>query len=1221
MKNPLRINALVATAALPLLMAWGASAVLPAAGVGRAEAQNLQFRHLGPNEGLSGSWVPDIIQDGRGFLWFGTGNGLTRYDGYTFTVYRNNRSNPHSLGENHVNALYEDRQGTLWVGTRAGLTRYDADLDRFTNYMEQEGAARTARQVNAMLDDSRGTFWIGTTSGLYHFDRSTGRESRYEIPGTPEPYVYVLREDSNNRIWIGTQDDGLFEFDPASGRMRNHLPNPADPNSLPDHDIRAIVEDATGTLWLGTYNGGLARMDRQTGRITRYQHNPDDPNSLARNRILRLIQDRERGFWISAENGGLDYFDPATGIFHHNVGDRNNPFGLNSNSIWSLYQDAGGTIWAGTFSGGLNVSRQNSESIRRFRSIPGDPTSLNNNSILGFSEDGQGIVWLATDGGGLNRFDPRTGRFTAFSSRNTNLNSDAVLAVGTDRAGGVWVGTWGGGISRLDPQTGRFTSYTRENTNIPDVNVFAVYEDRAGRLWVGTWREGLLLLDRQTNQFTAHRISPPGTTQSQIWLIRELNDGKLALGTTENGLSIFDPVSSRMVNYMSDPRDQSTLSSNSVHALLEIEPGILWIGTAAGIDRLDLRSNTLERLPVTDKLPSSFISGISRDGSGMVWISTDRGISRFDPRSETLKSYTMADGLQGSEFNPRSYLRSREGMLLYGGNHGFNAILPERIAQNDRRPPVVITGFQLFNRQVEIGGEGSPLDRHISRTEQLTLTHQQSVFTFEFAALDFTAPDKNEYSYMMEGFDTDWNHVGNVRTASYMGLRPGRYVFRVKASNNDGVWNEEGTAIRITILPPFWQTWWFRLLVAFTIVGIVATIVRNARNRRRRLEMMNAKLEQEIENSKRAEAERIRIATEVAERDRAAQEYLEGNVLEILGVMDRFSDGDLSAKLEVRTDDAIGRLRAGFNRAVDNIRKMVVQVTEILDATVRASQQIQARTEELARGAESQTQQSVAVAGATEQMTHTAADTARHIATAAEMAQRSGDEAQNGGRIARETVSSMDNIVSVVRLSADTVEALGASSRQIGDITRVITEIADQTNLLALNATIEAARAGEHGKGFAVVAGEVKTLASRTASATSEIARMIEQIQGEAKRAVETMSQVTDQVETGKELVDHAGAALESIITNSQQVLQSVQQVAQASEEQASATAHISQNIDAIARVTKETSAGNQAIARSVQELAELMSALQERVARFHLEGGGTPFASVPAGADEMALV
>jgi methyl-accepting chemotaxis protein/ligand-binding sensor domain-containing protein len=1188
----------------------------------RVECQSLQFRHLGPNEGLSGSWVPDILQDGRGFLWFGTANGLTRYDGYTFTIYRYSRTNPNSLGANHVNSLYEDSEGTLWVGTRAGLSRYDGDLDRFTNYMGPGGAATPgARQVHAVLEDSRGTLWVGTTSGLYHFDRVSRRETLYPLPGVPTPTVHVLREDSRKRVWVGTQDEGLFEIDLASGSVTSHKPDSEDVNTLPDHDIRAIVEDGSGTLWVGTYNGGLASLDGQTRRVTRYQHDPRNPNSLARNRILRLITDRERGLWISAENGGLDYFDPATGVFHHNFGDPSNPSGLNSNSIWSLFQDAGGTIWAGTFSGGLNVSRQNSDAVRRFRSIPGDPTSLSTNSVLGFSEDAQGGVWVATDGGGLNRLDLATGRFVSYTTANSNLNSDAVLAVASERAGGVWVGTWGGGISHFDPATQRFRAYTPANSDIPDVNVFSVREDRAGRLWVGTWREGLLRLDRETNTFTTHRISPPGTTQSQIWLIHEMDDGKLALGTTENGLLVFDPDSGSMRSFMSDAEDAETLSSNSVHALLEIEPGVLWVGTAAGIDRLDLASNRTEHLAISEEFPSNLISGLSKDGTGSIWISTDKGISRYDPRTGTIKNYAMADGLQGNEFNPRAYLRMRAGTLLFAGNQGFNAIVPERIANNDRKPTVALTGFQLFNRPVPIGTKDSPLQRHISRTDRLVLTHQQSVFTFEFAALDFTAPEKNLYAYMMEGFDSDWNHVGNVRTASYMGLRPGRYVFRVKASNNDGVWNEEGASIQVTIMPPFWQTWWFRVMVALAALSIIAAVVRNARNRRRRLEAMNAQLGTEIENSKRAEADRIRIANEVAERDRQAQEYLERNVLEILGVMERFSDGDLTARLEVRTEDAIGRLRGGFNRAVENIRNMVVQVNEVLDATVRASRHIHARTEELARGAESQTQQTVLVASATEQMTHTAADTARHISDAAEMAQRSGGDAQNGGRIVRDTVSSMENIVSVVSLSAETVKALGSSSRQIGDITRVITEIADQTNLLALNATIEAARAGEHGKGFAVVAGEVKTLASRTASATKEIARTIEQIQREAKHAVDTMGQVTDQVETGKALVDQAGAALESIIANSQQVLDSIRQVTQASEEQAAATSHISQNVEAIARVTKETAAGNQAITQSVQELTELIADLQARVARFHLEERGTGLAHTRSRAEEPALV
>jgi methyl-accepting chemotaxis protein/ligand-binding sensor domain-containing protein len=1137
---------------------------------GSAVAQKQRFLHLGPNDGLASSWVREIHQDQRGFLWFGTANGLTRYDGYGFTMYRHQRNNRDRLPDNQINVIFEDRAGLLWVGTRQGLSLYDPGRDRFRTYLGLDDVeSASTRHVSALLEDRRGTFWVGTREGILHFDRERGRAVEFTLPGLESPQIQVLVEDSEGRVWIGTSSSGLLAYDPADGTKRAYTYDPSDPGTIPDNEIGSIVEQPAGTLWIATASGGLARLDPRSGRAVRYQHDPRNPNSLARNRIQRMIADRDRGLWIGLENSGLTHFDPETESFRHQASDRNDPSGLNSNSIWSLYQDAAGTLWVGTFSGGVNVSRPNSEAIRHYRSIPGDSQSLSFNSVVGFAEDSSGQIWVATDGGGVNRFDPQTGRFSVLDAANSSLTSDAILAVVADRDGILWLATWGSGLVRLDPRTGDLSAYTPTNSDLPDLNLFAVHEDRAGRLWIGSWQQGLLHFDRDRGTFTRFAIAADGGEESQIWLIHELHDGRLALATLDNGVTIFDPGTAARVSYTSDPRDDSTLSANQVSALLEIEPGVLLIGTADGLDVLHLREERLERFVSAEVLPSSTIAGLTRDGRGNLWISTDHGIARLDPRTGDVKSYAVGDGLQGSEFNPRAYLRTREGLKLFGGNNGFNVIDPDRIRENATPPPVELTGFQLFNRPVEIGGDGSPLRLHIGMTDHIVLSYDQSVFTFEFAALDFTSPEKVKYAYRMDGFDVEWNQVGTQRTASYTNLPPGDYGFRVIASNGDGVWNEEGASIRITITPPFWQTWWFRALVLLVVIGTVHAIVRRARIRREAL--------------------------------RRQKEYLESSVGEILAGMEKLSGGDLTVRLPVRAKDEIGRLSRGFNEVVADIRTMVQQVSEALLVTVAATQQIHASTEEMAAGSQEQMNQALEVAAAAEQMSATVADTARHMAGAAEMARRSGEEAKQGGEVARETIEGMNAIADVVERSARAVEALGSSSQRIGQITRVIDDIAEQTNLLALNATIEAAHAGEHGRGFAVVAEEVRSLAQRTAQATQEITRMIEQIQDETGQAVDTIQQVTGQVDTGKLLVDRAGSALGAIIANSEEVLNSVRQVAAASEEHAVTTTQISRNIERVSEVNQSATVSHEAIARAAENLTQLVEDLQLRVARFRL--------------------
>lgn len=892
-----------------LAVSVGLLVLLAGSGPDGAAAQKLQFRHITPNDGLAGSRVHDILQDSRGFMWFGTANGLNRFDGYQATVYRRERNNPHSLSNGEITDLYEDREGTLWVATRGGVSRYDRQRDHFDNYIV-EGAAlhsSAARPVASLLEDSYGNFWLGS-GGLYRLDRKTGRATPYEIEdslGLASAWIQVLHEDSRQRVWIGTNDRGLYELNPATGAVRRFRNHPQDPESLPDNDVRTLVEDPSGQLWIGTYNAGVVRLDPRTGQMTRYQHDSGNPRSVAGNRILRLIADREQGLWVGTESGGLDYFDFASGAFSHNQSDETDPTRLNSNSIWSLYQDSSGLLWVGTYSGGIRVARAHDHPIRHFTAAPGIAGRLSNFSVRGFTEDPQGNIWIAVDGGGLNQFNPRTGRFTEYSTWNSGLGSASVLAVAADPDGGVWAGTWEGGLSHFDPRTNQFSVLTSQNSGLLDNNIFALHVDRRGRLWIGTRDRGLLFFDRSRKSFVAYNLARPGEPESQIWTIRETHDGNFLIGTNGHGLVVFNPATGRKRAYVSNPRDANTLAGSDVRAVLESEPGIIWVGTGSGLDRLDLRTGKIEHFAEEDGLPSSLIAGLAKDRAGNVWISTNRGVSRFDPKSRTFQNYGLSHGLQGNEFHPGSVFRSSNGTIYFGGNNGFNTVHPERIVRNERKPRVVITGFHLFNKPVRIAGEGSPLKSHISETKELTLSHEQDVFTFDFAALDYADPGRNRYAYKLEGFDSEWNAVGHNRSATYTNLPAGRYLFRVKASNSDGVWNEEGASIRIIITPPYWEAWWFRSLVVLALAAVAFAWVRSIQNRRRQLEAMNAGLE--TANAR---------LTETAERSRLGQQYLEDNVIEILDAMQRFSHGDHSVALDVRTGDAIGKLRLGFNSVV-----------------------------------------------------------------------------------------------------------------------------------------------------------------------------------------------------------------------------------------------------------------------------------------------------------------
>ena len=1136
-------------------------------------AQTAQFRQLTPDDGLVASQIGAIMQDSRGFMWLGSLRGLDRYDGYTFVEYKHKSDDSTSLGDNRVNVIYEDHEKTVWIGTNAGLSRYDRAHERFVNYR----VVPTDSVWVQAITEAQGKLLVGTSRGLYAFDGATGKSTPYGGRAVSAASVFAIDEDRSKHVWIGTETGGAFEFDPSSGAMRQWINDKTKPGSPAGKYVRAFQEDPPGAMWVGYYDAGLTRIDRTTGASTTYTISASDPLAGASKNIRTILPEGTRGLWIGTENGGLEFFDFATHSFKLYRYDPTNPSGINSNSVWALARDQSGTMWAGTFAGGVNITKQNGDAIHRFRSVAGDPRSLSFNSVISFTEDSHGGMWVATDGGGLNAFDRAAGKFTRYNTHTGNLNSDAILGVVEDRQGMLWVGTWAGGISRFNPKTGQFTAFTNKNSGLASNNIFGLQMDRAGHLWIGTFREGLQRYDIATNTFTTFPIAK---TESEIRIIREATDGNLLLSSGAGGFSILDPHSGKVTNY---PPGKNGVSASQVNSILETEPGIIYIGTSGGLDRLDRRTNIITHFTDADGLASSFVAGLAQDAKGHLWVSGDRGITRFDPATKKGKIYTSADGLQGSEFNVGSAFRARDGTLFFGGPQGFNTLRPDSIIDNTHVPAVAITGFQLFNKPVQIGVPGSPLDSSITVSKRIDLTHDQSVFTLEFAALDFAASQKNQYAYKLEGLDNDWNEVGNKRVAAYTNLPARTYTFRVRGSNNDGTWNGDGASLEIHVHPAYWASWWFRTLLVLAALALGYYLLGAARARRESLERVNVTL------------------AEAADRDRRAQQYLETNVLEVLGAMERFSAGDLAISLPVEKDDAIGRLRAGFNTAVSNIHSMVKQVRDVLDATVTTSRQIHGQTIELSRGAEAQIDQANMVSGAAAQMAQSVAGNTHTIAEASDIAHQSGADAHVGGQIVRDTFAGMDDIVATVTTSASTVAALGQSSQDIGAITRVIEQINDQAELLSLNAAIEAARAGVHGRSFAVVAQEMSQLAQRTSDATSQITKAIQTNQREVERAVQAMSRVGGQLEHGRAMVEKAGTALNGIIENAERMVACIQQVRASSEEQTETTVHITDNIATISQVTHSAVRGNQAIASSVDELSALIEDLQQRVARFQL--------------------
>ncbi len=799
-----------------------------------ADRASVRFEELSLEEGLSQTIVECITQDQRGFMWFGTEDGLNRYDGYTFTVLRHDPENPNSLVYNHILSLLVDRAGYIWIGTfDSGLDRFDPYSENFTHYRYDAGNPQSLSNdhVISIFEDSSGYLWVGTMLGLNRLNRETGSFTRYiydpdDLHSISHNTVRVIYEDHSGTLWIGTEGGGLNRYDRENDRFIRYVTDPDNPSSISHNSIRAIHEDISGVLWIGTVGGGLNALDKDRRSFTRYLHDPDDPKSLSHDQVYAIHEDRTGTLWIGTNGGGLNRFDRRNQTFTHYINDPSDPSSISYNEIYDIFEDQSGVIWLGTYGGGINKFDSKRKKFELYRPRPGDPNSLSQPIVWTiYEEEDTGILWIGTHGGGLNRLDRNRNTWTHYRHDPEDphsLTSDIVRVVYEDSRGTFWVATHGGGLCILDRKTGRFSAFRHDPndpSSISSDQLRSVYEDRSGTLWFGTNGGGLNRMDRASGTFTRYSHDPDdpeSLSNDYVRVFYEDIEGNFWIGTQGGGLEEMDRETGLFTHYKNVPDDTNSVSSDYVFSILEDDAGILWIGTwGGGLNRFDKKRGLFSHYTVEDGLASNSVYGGLMDEQGNIWISTNNGISRFTPRTETFKNYTVDDGLQGNEFNGNSFFKSSSGEMFFGGTYGLTTFYPHEIKDNPYVPPVVITSFSKFNKEVKF-------DKPLSDIDELLLSHKDYVFSFEFAALDYSAPSKNQYAYRMKGLDEDWIPTGSdKRFAYYTTLPPGRYEFMVKGSNNDGLWNEEGTSVKIRITPPFHQTWWFRAIVFLTFVLLV----------------------------------------------------------------------------------------------------------------------------------------------------------------------------------------------------------------------------------------------------------------------------------------------------------------------------------------------------------------------------------------------------------------
>lgn len=773
------------------------------------------------------SVVSSILQDREGFLWFGTDKGLAKYDGYHFTLFTPPQSGREpSFWPISVFPMIEDSRGDIWFGTNGhGLFRFARQNEEFIPFTHdpENPVSLAGNTILSLQEDKSGDLYVGTRSnGLCRYDRQNNTFTKISLGENIET-IWVLLIDSQNHIWAGTQDSGLFRFDPETRKIRNYKHDTANPNSIGSNTVWSIFQDKQGTIWVGTKNGGLNRLDEESEGFTAYFGNELEANDLRHSNIISLCEDRTGNIWAGTQGDGLRIFDKKTERFTAYKHIPNDPDSLSGNHINALYQDSSGIMWVATQRGGINKSLNDQVKFKHFKHNPFDPQSISDSDVRSVYKNESGFLWIGTSGG-LEKIDEKSGETIHFlhdPADAASISAGSVQTVLEDEDGMIWTGLDKTGLNRLDPGTGIFTHYNyREDSknSLSHNRVHVIRQDRNNKdiLWIGT-QNGLNKFNKKTGHFIRFFASsePSTLSSSHITSISEDRSGDLWVGTV-GGLNRMDKRTGHFTRFATESSNpqKNTLLDNHVTSLLEDRKGIMWIGTLGGISKYDRASEKWKHYTTREGLPGDIICGILEDETGCLWISSNRGLLKLDPETENITTYGLYDGIQAQRFNRGAFFKTSEGQMFFGGVTGYNSFDPKDIKKNPYIPPVVWTGFYILNKKFDLG-------QPLSSLKELRLYSEAGFITFEFAALCFLNPERNQFAFKLEGRDKEWTYTGPNRTLSFPSSLKKKYILHVKAANPDGVWNEKGLSIPIQMIPPFWKTWWFitsALAVALFII-------------------------------------------------------------------------------------------------------------------------------------------------------------------------------------------------------------------------------------------------------------------------------------------------------------------------------------------------------------------------------------------------------------------
>lgn len=938
--------------------------------VGVLQAQpTMNFSRYSIEQGLSQSNPFCIMQDKRGFIWIGTQDGLNKFDGYTFTIYR--PSAKCALSDAHILSLHEDKEGKIWVGTRnGGVSVFDYTTEKFSSYTAIKQAfpmQGTAAQgttlglasncVRNICEDSTGLLYFATPEGVSIFNPKTKvwqllRECT-DANGKEKPSdvdIYELVADTKGMVWIGS-NNGLVGYNSITQQTQVFR------KGLAVTGIRSLLVSRVNPdiLWIGTYGGGLYKFNTTTHALEGFRRSSTELKIFSQDNILAIAEEPSGALWLGTYGGGLQHFDPKTRTFTGFLQDELRSNSLVNNFVYSLHRDRSGILWIGSYGGGMNKYDPAEAKFVSYRRDPRLSKTLSHNYIYSLHEDRTGTVWAGTNGGGLNKLlNQQTGEFQTYWLDNNTPSSNPrnnIRAIHETNDGIFWL-TSGDALYKFNPKNGAATHFRPKD--MPEISTpetafsFSICVDAEGMFWVGTWGYGLYRFNPKNGEFIAHYKHNPADTASlpTNGLYYGFCDSKKRLwfGTNGGSLCQFDAKTQGFISYQKILTEKNGISSNIIRTMYEDANGILWLGTAGGLNKFNPETQESTLFREQDGLPNNVIYGILGDRAGRLWCSTNRGIFSYNPAvkkgEKAFQRYDVSDGLQSNEFNAGAYHFGRSGRMYFGGINGFSTFFPDSVRRNDYIPPVIITGFKTFNEPFET-------EKAISATEELEIPEDKNVLTFEFTALNYTLSGKNIYAYTLENFDKNWIYVGNKREATYTNLSGGTYTFRVKAANNDGVWNENGAQIRVVILPHWWKRWWANALWMSIIgVGIFAVYkwrVRSFQEQNKILEQTVAERTQEVQRQVTILndlAQEIELAnTELQDRNHQVESKnmqlaeMNGQLAKNNNLLDQTLDElhSLNQDLENRIQERTVELRA----AKDALEKSLVQEKEINNLRAR----------------------------------------------------------------------------------------------------------------------------------------------------------------------------------------------------------------------------------------------------------------------------------------------